>query len=150
MSDDTDQVGLSRRTMIKAAGAGTVLAWGAPAVLTLSGSAHAASVRPNCGTPGVSCFACDLAECGCGGTVGTCDCGCVPTIEDPDSCSCVSFVGNDNPCANHAVCTSSSECDQARGDLCVITCCGDYRCWNPCGTSSQSTSVLSGPMGSPR
>lgn len=134
---------ISRRRLIKTVGAGTAIAWAAPTVVGLGGTAMAAgsAVQP------VRCDGCDPAD----PCAGQSPCG------DPQfGCSCKPpQVGAGNPC----ICTGNGSCSQfdacpgGQGDCpagftCTSSCCDlfdfDRLCLPNCGTQAVAARVAGG------
>jgi hypothetical protein len=123
--------GLSRRTMLKGVGIGTAVAWTAPAVLSVSGIAHAdGSLTGPCKdkfTCGNSAF--------CGANQ---QCLCTATTEGDLFCS-------DNfSCDQVPTCTTSADCPA--GQACQSDnsgCCGPGVCLPAC-SDTQSEKALQG------
>jgi hypothetical protein len=110
------KTGISRRTALKGLGAGVVVAWTAPTVLSIDTPAFAGSQI---------CTSCP------GGCPRTTKCGdgffCLPRV-GASGCVCVfaNFCNEaGNPAGSDVTCTSDAQCTNLGPDFyCVSTCCG--------------------------
>jgi len=132
-SVEPTEEGLKRRSLIKRAGiVGVgVVAWSTPSVTSLASSAHAAgSPQGGCttcsGDPNNTCF--DQVLCGSTGPFQQCGCA---NESDLDGCGCY----ENDLCANRTPCPSGT-CPG--NQICLLTCCGEALCWDPCGTNPAS------------
>lgn len=134
---------ISRRTLIKRAGAGAALVWTAPAIVTsLGGQAYAAS-------PTFACVECGTGPNNCcpgfgAGNIGTCNpandlcaggfCGCTVTHEG--NCVCLDWSNFTAGCDTNADC--------AAGYHCITDCPGNTFCVAECGGNTGSTGGTGG------
>lgn len=115
--------GFSRRTMLKGIGAGTAIAWAAPALTTVGGRVMAQT------SP--ACTDCAVGGNDCGGQT---PCG--------DGCTCLRRTGQ-RGCFCHepiscgdprvVACTTDATCPA--GWSCTSSCCGSDLCHPPCGAT---------------
>src|SRR5436190_18833217 len=95
--------GISRRTMLKRAGAGAAVAWSAPAVFSVASRASAGTpgVNPQChGNCAELCI--NQNQCGTGGLFDYCGC----TTNTEGDCFCWSNVF----CSDVPDCSTSADC----------------------------------------
>jgi len=132
MENEELRGGMSRRTAIKSVAAGTALAWAAPAITTMGGSAFAQDGSPLPACTGQD-FQCDVVvECGTTGPLTLCVCD--VTVEGDIFCWENFFCDGAQPCA------SSADCANLPGYTCVTTCCGTT-CAPPCGENLVTTTT---------
>lgn len=126
MDEPSQQVdtGISRRTVLKRVGAGAVIAWTAPVLMSVQNRAWAASPP------------------GCGDRCNGIGCGNNPICDEPNDCSLQCRAdGSECVClaqfGNCLVCASDADCAQfGEGYVCTQNCiCGPTGCAAPCGAS---------------
>jgi hypothetical protein len=118
MDEEKVTSGVTRRRLMKRAGAGAALVWAAPVLSSLSTPAYA-QASPVCGT---GCPACPPDLCG---SDARGPCLCFPPI-DGSTCVCTS----PRACAG-IECDSDAGCPS--GQKCVFSCCPTGTCALPCG-----------------
>lgn len=128
--DETPETasGVSRRVALKRLAAGTAAAWAAPALLSVSASAGAAStVCPTCSAGGDACF----EPCG-DGPNGACLCA----RKTDGTCACFT------PICSSTLCAADGDCPE--GWACVAQCCGPPTCAPLCSTRVSGTQLRAG------
>jgi hypothetical protein len=127
MPEELMEKGLSRKRLLKRAGAGAAVLMAAPVLTSSAQALHGG--RHTCGKSG-DCF----ANGGCNG-IGCRppdpNCYCFPTTGPNPRCHCIDLSASIF-CADYADCAPEApKCPE--GFRCVNSCCGVGKCVPPCG-----------------
>jgi hypothetical protein len=135
--------GVSRKKLLKRAGAGAAVLWAVPALTSVAHASHGG--RHTCGKG----FQCGGDQCS-GQTacrppdnVGGRGIGCFCAQTQGGRCHCY----DNDFCVNRQACTRNADCPS--GQRCLNTCCGVPLCWDDCGVVSDAAAAraTSGPKG---
>jgi len=136
--EELTQSRISRRTMIKGAGAGAALAWVAPSVISMGASAFAASNKCT------SCAPCVGPTCAANSA-----CLCFPLANGTCFCVAPRVCPGGGP-GSAPVCATDADCAAAEpgvGSRCISSCCGTLPGGGSCGAPCTAAAKPLAPTG---
>jgi hypothetical protein len=148
---ETTEKTLTRKKLLKRAGAGTAALWALPALTSVAHASHGG--RHTCGKG----FQCGGDPCS-GQTacrppdpVGGCGIGCFCAQTQGGRCHCY----DNDYCSNRKLkngtvgpCATNADCPA--GQRCLNTCCGVPLCWDDCGVVSSDCTPGAAALGGSR